>query len=136
MRWFSFGFISARSAISIIISTCKNVYDTFITDQLTLRPPDENALSNLETFLQERNALEYFYDYLKEEDDNERKEIMMHLQQENALHIVTDYSVDHQGESSQRKNSKAQSSFECNITSDVPRNVSIEEGSKMLPVPS
>jgi len=80
LRWFSFGFISARSVISILISTCKNVYDTFITDQLTLRPPDENALSNLETFLQERNALEYFYDYLKEEDDNERKEIMMHLQ--------------------------------------------------------
>jgi len=62
--------------MTILISTFKNVYQTFVTDQLVLRPPDENALDNLETFLKEPNALEYFYDYLKVEDDKEKNMLM------------------------------------------------------------
>ena len=65
LRWFNFSFIALRSTVCILISTVKNVYDTFVIDQMILRPPDENALDELEMILHNTSALEYFYDFLK-----------------------------------------------------------------------
>lgn len=78
LRWYNFGFITFRSTICILVSTCKNVRDTFVMDQMVLRPPDENALDDLEMILHNTSALEYFYDFLKEQDDRDRD--FMHYQ--------------------------------------------------------
>ena len=43
---------------------------------MVLRPPDENALEHLEMILHNTSALEYFYDYLKNQDDRD-KELMV-----------------------------------------------------------
>lgn len=48
------------------------MYDTFVIDQMVLRPPDENALNDLEMILHNSSALEYFYGFLKTQDERER----------------------------------------------------------------
>jgi hypothetical protein len=72
LRWYNFVIFLSRSTICILISTCKNVYDTFVMDQMVLRPPDENALDDLEMILHNTSALEYFYDYLKNMDEQQK----------------------------------------------------------------
>lgn len=76
LRWYNFSFITGRSTVCILISTCKNVYDTFVIDQMILRPPDENALDDLEMILHNTSALEYFYDFLKDQDEKEKDYIL------------------------------------------------------------
>ena len=76
LRWYNFSFILARSTLCILISTFKNVYDTFVMDQMVLRPPDENALNDLEMILHNTSALEYFYDFLKMQDEKEREYLL------------------------------------------------------------
>ena len=76
LRWFNFTFILIRSLSCILLSTVKNVWDTFHMDQMVLRPPDENALNDLEMILHNTSALEYFYDFLKMQDDKEREEFL------------------------------------------------------------
>jgi hypothetical protein len=73
LQYWNFAFIVIRSAVCILISTCKNVYDTFVIDQMVLRPPDENALDDLEMILHNTSALEYFYDYLKQKDEENKQ---------------------------------------------------------------
>lgn len=73
MRWYTFIIFASRSTICILISTCKNVYDTFVIDQMVLRPPDENALDDLEMILHNTSALEYFYEYLKMQDEQQKE---------------------------------------------------------------
>ena len=43
---------------------------------MVLRPPDENALNDLEMILHNTSALEYFYDFLRNQDEKEKESIL------------------------------------------------------------
>lgn len=100
-----------------------------------LRPPDENALDNLETFLKEPNALEYFYDYLKIEDDKE-KNILINKEKiynKNLYAMPTEVSFD-PDDVNNDKPSRILSSYDGHLpsTSDVPKNITIDKTETVL----
>jgi len=61
-----------RSFISILISTSKNLYDTFYKDIIIEIPADESALDNLESVLRLPIALEYFFEFIQKENNLEK----------------------------------------------------------------
>jgi hypothetical protein len=47
-RWVIYTLYSIRSIACIVISTCRNIYDSKHSDQLIQLPPDEHIIENLE----------------------------------------------------------------------------------------
>lgn len=54
-----------------MISTLKNILDTYRQEQVILIPPDETSVEHFENVLHNPVAIDYFYEYLEtlEEQD-------------------------------------------------------------------
>jgi hypothetical protein len=69
----SFIMFSIRSIFCIIITTCKNIYQSYTSDQLISLPPDEHSIEQLESVLHVPIAVKYFWEYLEEFKDTGSK---------------------------------------------------------------
>ena len=71
LRWGDFGFIFLRSIGSIIITSFKNIWDSFQPSQQIIIPPDEGKIEDLDMVLRNTLPLDYFYNYLEQLGNND-----------------------------------------------------------------
>ena len=67
MRWYTFICYSLRSMALILITSVKNIYDSYHIDQSVLIPPDPSQVKFLEDALHVPVAVDYIWKYLEEQ---------------------------------------------------------------------
>lgn len=75
LRSIDFICVSVRSILSILITAVPNLWESYTIDQVAERimPPSEADLHSLTSLLRVPKALEYFMDYLINEDADRQK---------------------------------------------------------------
>jgi hypothetical protein len=68
LRWVDFLALTIRSFACIVISSIYSIKESFKSDQMILIPPDERSIENFELVLHNPVAIDYFYEYLEEEE--------------------------------------------------------------------
>ena len=63
-RWSDYACMSARSIGCILISTVKNIYQSYFPEKVMLVPPDEKHIESIESLLQIEKAVEAFYSFI------------------------------------------------------------------------
>ena len=73
LRSIDFICVSVRSILSILITAVPNLWESYTLDQVAERimPPSEAELETLTSLLRVPKALEYFMDYLINEDTDD-----------------------------------------------------------------
>ena len=72
LRWIDFACLTLRSLGCILITSLYNIWASFSLDQMILIPPDERSIDQFEMVLHNPVAIDYFYEYLEEQDLNEQ----------------------------------------------------------------
>lgn len=65
LRWYDFILLSTRSILLIIITSSKNIYDSFYGEAIIYLPPDVRSIKELEGVLHNTTAIGDFYEYLE-----------------------------------------------------------------------
>lgn len=71
LRWYLGDTLILRSWLCMLISTVKNIYDSFRVDQIVPIPPSEYQIQDLEQILHIPIAFDYFHEFLYDGADDD-----------------------------------------------------------------